>query len=324
MDYLALVTSASVLGTVMVFAISVLWMLSSSPRAQARSRLEGVMRPTSVIDTPVALRSERHGQPLLLGALLKAPWSERLQEDLDRADSSLSGSEFVVIRICLAALGLAPAYLALGPTPFGALAAAAGCIVGYQLPRFWLKRKIAGRVAAIERQLPDTLTLIANSLKAGFGLLQSFNVAAEQMEHPISTELARTIYEMNMGSSIEEALLALSERSGSKDMDIVVTAIVVQRTVGGNLAEILDTVSTTMRDRARIRQEVQTLTAQQKLTGMVIGMLPLGVGGMFALISPEYLGPLFTTVMGKTMIAMAIVMESIGLMIIRRILDIEV
>jgi len=129
---------------------------------------------------------------------------------------------------------------------------------------------------------------------------------------------------MNIGSSAEVALLALSDRAGSYDLDIVVTAILVQRTVGGNLGEILDTVAETMRERIRIRGEIQTLTAQQKLTGLVIGALPLGVGVLFQFMSPEYISPLFHTLVGKGMLGVALVLETVGLLIIQRILNIEV
>jgi tight adherence protein B len=110
------------------------------------------------------------------------------------------------------------------------------------------------------------------------------------MEHPIGTELNQTIHEMHIGSSAEEALLDLSERCGSYDLDLVVTAILVQRSVGGNLAEILETVAETMRERVRIRGEISTLTAQQSMTGIIIGLLPLVVGGFFMIVSPEYIG----------------------------------
>jgi tight adherence protein B len=166
--------------------------------------------------------------------------------------------------------------------------------------------------------------IISNALKAGFGLLQALDNAATNLEHPISTELGRTIHEMNIGSSAEEAMLALSERCGSYDLDIVVTAILVQRTVGGNLGEILDTVAETMRERIRIRGEIQTLTAQQKLTGLVIGALPIGVGVLFQLMQPGYISPLFVTVLGKVMLGVAVVLEVVGIMIIQRILNIEV
>ena len=188
--------------------------------------------------------------------------------------------------------------------------------------RFLGRRK--SRVSKLNQQLPEALTMISNSLKAGFGLLQALSSTAEQMSHPISTELSRTIHEMNIGSSAEVALLALSERGDSYDLDIVVTAILVQRTVGGNLGEILDTLAETMRERIRIRGEIETLTSQQKLTGIVLGLIPLGVGLLFQVMSPGYISPLFTTLTGKGMLVTAVILETIGVMVIQRILDIEV
>jgi len=144
------------------------------------------------------------------------------------------------------------------------------------------------------------------------------------MEHPIATELAQTVHETNVGSSVEEAFLNLGERGANYDLDLVVTAILVQRSAGGNLAEILQTVTETMRERARIRGEIETLTAQQKLTGIVIALLPVGVGGMFMLVSPEYMNVLFTEMLGRVMLGMAVVMQVVGILVIGRILDIEV
>ena len=125
-------------------------------------------------------------------------------------------------------------------------------------------------------------------------------------------------------ANVRQLFQALGERSDSYDLDIVITAILVQRTVGGNLGEILDTVADTMRERIRIRGEIQTLTAQQKLTGIVIGLLPLGVGLLFSVMSPGYIDPLFTTVLGKVMLVVAVVLEVVGIMVIQRILNIEV
>jgi tight adherence protein B len=123
---------------------------------------------------------------------------------------------------------------------------------------------------------------------------------------------------------MEEAFLALSERNENYDLDIVVTAILVQRTAGGNLSEILETVTHTMRERIRIRGEIATLTAQQKLTGFVIALIPVGVGGMFVLVSPGYINPLFTETIGRIMIGIAGLLEFVGVLVIRRILAIEV
>jgi tight adherence protein B len=132
------------------------------------------------------------------------------------------------------------------------------------------------------------------------------------------------LHDINVGSSTEEALVALSQRAGSYDLDIVVTAILIQRTVGGNLAEILETVAHTMRERSRIRGQVRAMTSQQRMTGYILGALPVGIMGILLLVSHDYMTPLFTTVPGQVLLVGAGIMELIGVLVIRRILAIEV
>jgi tight adherence protein B len=197
-------------------------------------------------------------------------------------------------------------------------------VVGFLAPAFFVRFRSRKRLNKLESQLEEALTLTANSLKAGFGLLQSLELAAQQLKHPIATELRRTLHDINIGSSTEDALLALSERASSYDLDIVVTAILIQRSVGGNLAEILDTVAHTMRERARIRGHVKAMTSQQRLTGYILGAMPVAVMGLLFLIASEYMTPLFTTLAGQVMLVGAGIMEFIGVLLIRRILAIEV
>src|SRR5581483_3123486 len=261
---------------------------------------------------PVALR--KAGDRGSIFAFLANPnLSEKLEEQLERADMTIRPGEYIVTRFVIAAVALVLPLL-LVPGVLGFVIAAAGAVVGYNLPKLYMNRRRKGRVEKLNAQLPEALVMISNSLKAGFGLLQALNVASDQLTHPISTELSRTIHEMNVGSSAEEALVGLADRSGSYDMDIVVTAILVQRTVGGNLGEILDNVAETMRERIRIRGEIKTLTSQQKLTGIVIGLLPIGVGILFSIMSWEYIAPLFTTMTGKGMLVVATVLEVVGVM----------
>jgi tight adherence protein B len=324
MDPLAAVAALSVLTTVVV-AMFAFWGSAVTGNTQVRGRLQGLMSGTSVIDTtgtPGALRQKGSGASFLRN-MLGIEMRERLALQLERADMSLAPSEYVVLRLGVAAVAFA-APIVIFPSIWGFAGALACCVVGYNLPKFYLARKRNKRVDKLNAQLPEALTIISNALKAGFGLLQALNNGAEQLEHPISTELSRTIHEMNIGSSAEEALLGLAERGGSYDLDIVITAILVQRTVGGNLGEILDTVADTMRERIRIRGEIKTLTAQQKLTGLVIGFLPIAIGILFQIMSPGYINPLFTTTIGKGMIALAIVLEVMGVLVIQRILNIEV
>ncbi len=322
LDPLAAVAALSVLSTVVIVMFA-FWGSAVTPAEVMRGRLQGLMSGTSVVEatTPGALRRSSSRSPF--AGLIGGNLTEKLGLQLERADLSIAPGEYVILRFGFGFVGvILPLLLLHGAISF--LAAMAGALVGYNLPKLYVNRRRKSRVNKLNAQLPEALTIVSNALKAGFGLLQALNNAAEQLEHPIATELGRTIHEMNIGSSAEEALLGLSERSGSYDLDIVVTAILVQRTVGGNLGEILDTVAETMRERIRIRGEIQTLTGQQKLTGLIIGLLPIGVGVLFSILSPGYINPLFTTIIGKLLIGIAVILEVIGVMIIQRILSIEV
>ena len=329
MDLLAIVAAMTVMLTVM--AILYAFYGAAVPSAQVRGRLQGLMSGTSVVDAsglPGALRiTNKSGG--FFSSLSNGDMTAKLALELERADLTISPSEFIISRIVLAIGGFVTPWVLLTEGTFAAdpVALGAGAVVmaiGYKLPAIYLKRRRKGRIDKLNAQLPEALMILSNALKAGFGLLQAMNNAADQLEAPIATEFDRTIHEMNIGSSAEEALLGLSERAGSYDLDIVVTAILVQRTVGGNLGEILDTVGDTMRERIRIKGEIETLTAQQKLTGVVIGLLPVACGALFMVISPGYINPLFFTSIGKIMIVMAVVLETVGIMIIQRVLNIEV
>lgn len=320
-DSLALV--AALTATAAVISLMLAFYGNAIPSGNVRGRLDGLMSGTSVVETgSVALRTARKGKSPFAG-LAPGVLGEKLSQELGRADMTIRPGEYVVLRIALAIAGfIAPLIFVPGLT--GMIAGGIVAVIAYNVPKFYMNRRRKKRVSKLNEQLPEALTMISNSLKAGFGLLQALAATSEQMSHPISTELSRTIHEMNVGSSAEVALLALAERGASYDLDIVVTAILVQRTVGGNLGEILDTVAETMRERIRIRGEISTLTAQQKLTGLVLGGIPIGVGLLFQVMSPGYMDPLFTTLTGKLMLTVAVVLEVIGVMIIQRILDIEV
>jgi tight adherence protein B len=168
------------------------------------------------------------------------------------------------------------------------------------------------------------LQMVSSGLRAGFGLVQALEASGEQLPAPLSIEIRRTLRDTALGASIDQALGSLNDRIGSSDFDIVITAILIQRTVGGNLAEILDNVAHTMRERERIRGEIRTLTSQQRLTGYVIGGIPIGLGIIFSLISPAFISLLFTDPLGRMMLGGAIVMEIIGFFVISRIVNIEV
>lgn len=327
MDPLALGAAVAVLVVIMLGAVVLGSAATSTASKGARERLQSLFG-TSVLDLPAAgsaLREKKSSEFLGLGHLLLGrEWAARTALDLDRADLHLRAGEYVALRVGMALLFFALAFVLIPSRPVAMVIGIALGVVGSLAPAFFVRFRSRKRLSKLESQLEESLTLTANSLKAGFGLLQSLEMAAQQLKHPIATELRRTLHDINVGSSTEDALLALSERASSYDLDIVITAILIQRSVGGNLAEILDTVAHTMRERARIRGHVKAVTSQQRLTGYILGIMPIAVMGLLFLVASEYMTPLFTTLAGQVMLVGAGIMELIGVLLIRRILAIEV
>lgn len=327
MNVLAVAAALSVMVTVVLVLMALYWS-SMSSRTVARTRLDTVLRGSSAVDDGLVsapLRQEEFSALPGVGTLLAGKeWARNVAEELDRADVNLRVGEYVTIRLALAFFFMAVAVVLMGTDAVGIAAGAVVAVVGYMLPRLWVARRKRAKLDKLNGQLEETLTLVSNSLKAGFGLLQSLELAAQQMEHPISTEFRRLLHDINVGSTTEQALVDLSSRVGSYDLDIVVTAILIQRTVGGNLAEVLDTVGHTMRERARIKGEIQTMTAQQRMTGYILGALPLAIAGILFLVARDYMTPLITTVPGLVILVLAGVWELMGILLMRKILSIEV
>jgi tight adherence protein B len=264
------------------------------------------------------------GLPVLSAFFSQFSGSEAMAIHLERASVPLRVGEFYLIRWALAALffiipavvgRFQPAYIAIG---------VGLAIVGYMLPAMWVNGKKRSRTNKINQQLVDLLGLVSNSLKSGYGLMQSFEFASRQMHPPIAVEIRRMLRESNLGMGAEDALNALGERIDSSDLDMVLTAINIQRTVGGNLAEILDKVGSTMRERERIRGEINTLVAQQKMTGIVIGGLPVFMFVLFMVMNPGYMSLLLTEPIGNAMLGTAIVLQLLGYLSMRRIMAIEI
>jgi len=270
-------------------------------------------------DTRVSLR--RRGAVnfagiTVLSGNLAATWTR----DLERAGLTLNAKEYLVLRVVVS-LVLTGLMMVLVPIPALALA---GLPMGFFATGFWLKRRKASRLHKMESQLIEMLQMLSSGLRAGFGLLQAMEAAAEQTPVPLQTEIRRTLRDTAMGASVEQALTSLNERVGSPDFDIVITAILIQRAVGGNLAEILDNVAHTMRERERIRGEIRTLTSQQRMTGFVIGGIPIGLLIIFSMISPDFTSLLFTDPLGRMMLMAAAVSEVIGFAVIQKIVNIEI
>ncbi|MCR5438364.1 MAG: type II secretion system F family protein [Selenomonas sp.] len=244
----------------------------------------------------------------------------QLDFKMQQVDWPLLGSEFEVI---LAIFGAFCAILTLAATlnPWIALAAGfAGVILGILLLDVSIKR----RQKAFTNQLGDMLTMVANALRAGFSFMQAFELIAREMDAPIGREVQKVVNEVNVGVTLEAALENMQKRVESPDFELVVTAVLIQRQVGGNLAQILDTISGTIQERVRMRREVMALTAQGRMSGIVLALLPVALGVFLTTVSPDYMRPLFEETTGRIAIAVAVVMEIIGFLVIRKIVDIKV
>ncbi|HLF71965.1 MAG TPA: type II secretion system F family protein [Dehalococcoidia bacterium] len=328
MDITALAAAVFVMGAIFT-GFYALYRSTANPRSQLERRLGHVIGESTGFDiTPadaVALRQTRTGHLPLLGPLLEGKeWTAAAAIELDRADMRLTVSEFVAVRIFMGLAAATGVVLFMGSGIVGVIVGVVAGFIGYQAPKVYMKRKQSSRLNKLNDQLVEGLGMLANSLKAGFGLMQSMDMLTREMPHPFATEIRRTLHDINIGSTTEEALQSMAERCGSKDLDIVITAMLIQQSTGGNLAEILDTVAHTMRERIRIRGEIKTLTAQQMLSGVIIGALPVFIAGAVMVINPSYIEPLFTRLAGQVMLGGALMMEMFGVFLIKRILAIEV
>ncbi len=318
--------------TVTVFML----LLLSAPAADTRKMRERLRRfveaeAATAAETELMEEARRRGRVekgaarqllrVVSRSLDSQAGAKKLQAELEQADVLLKGSEFLVIQL-LVAVGLAATGLVV--TRGNVLAGLGGLLAGWLLPRMWLRKRKAARQKAFGAQLAESLTVIANALKAGYSFLQAMEMVAREMMPPISVEFGRVLREVSLGLPTEAALEAMTRRVGSDDLDLVITCVLIQRQVGGNLAEILDNIAHTIRERIRIHGEIKTLTAQGRFSGLIVSFLPFALGGLLYLINPKYIGSLFTNPLGQVMLVVALISEGVGIVVIRKITNVEV
>ncbi|MDD3364736.1 MAG: type II secretion system F family protein [Syntrophomonas sp.] len=244
---------------------------------------------------------------------------EKIQAQLISAGIPLKAEEY--ISLCVVFILVLPLILYLLSNNLWM--AIISLICGTFLPQVYVQHEKDGRLHTFNQQLGDALVVMANALRAGFGFQQAMDTVRREMPAPIATEFTWTLREMNLGFSNEEALLNMGKRLNSQDLDMIITAIIIQRQVGGNLAEILDNISQTIRERAKIKQEIKILTAQGKLSGLVIGFLPVVLIAVMLMINPQYFYVMLNDSRGIAVLAAAGVAEVLGIVIIRKIIDIN-
>jgi tight adherence protein B len=243
----------------------------------------------------------------------------QLQAELQRADLQMRAAEFVFIQLGTGALLGILALVRFG----NPLVVPVGAVLGYFLPPLYLRRRKAKRRRAFDQVLGDTITLLSNSVKAGYSIQQSFASIAENGRPPLAGEIGRVVRETGLGIELDVALDHANARLASKDFELLVTAILIHRTVGGNLAEVLDQIADTIRERVKVAGEVRVLTAQARASGYIITGLPFAVGGILSVISPGFETPLLRDPLGWALITVGLISISIGYAIIRKITDIH-
>lgn len=236
-----------------------------------------------------------------------------------QADIPLLGGEFLVL------LGLVflAVFLALWMLTLDSTMALLGGSLGASALWGGVLFRVQKRKNSFFEQLGDSLNTISNALRAGYSFQQAMDVVAKEMEPPISQEFAQVAREVNMSVPLDVALEAMNRRVGSRDFDLVVTAVLIHREVGGNLAQILDTISDTLGERIRMKREINSLTAQGRLSATILVAMPFVIGLFLYVFKEEQIMLLFTEPVGRMALALSLVLEVIGIFVIRRIVDIE-
>lgn len=330
MDLLVLPIALTVAGSVGLLTFLAYLRLAGRSRVVA-SRSSGG-QPDTAMGTDSPLLQSRRSMPLANLLPLSQVSEERTGRELARAGWRLRVNEYLTVRLASGLGGGVAGIILLirmqpdsGLIKFGLiLLALLLFLVGWMIPRFLLSRARKKRLERIDQQLPDALLAMAKSLQVGTGFLQALSNAANEVPAPLGAELQRTVRDLQLGADAEEVFTALGERIGSPDVDILVTAIVIQRTTGGNLSEILLNVCNTVRERAELREEVMTLTATERLTGNIMAALPVLVAVGFMVMQPDMGRLLYETTIGRIAVVVAIILEIIGIIIIRKLANIKI
>ena len=257
----------------------------------------------------------------------KSSMGDRVARELARADLKFKVAEYYALVFISTVVTALIAYI-IQPVFVSAII---GAIVGFFLPRFYVKRQQRVRLNKFNDQLSDMLNLMVNGLRAGYSTMQAMEAVSRELPAPISDEFHRVVQEMQIGIPMEKALDNLLRRIPSDDLDFVITAINVQREVGGNLSEILDTISFTIRERVRIKGEIRVMTAQVRTSATVLSLIPVFLAVALWFVSPEYIGSFFTEssvlpqpLCGIVAVATIISMIVLGYFVMMKIADIQV
>lgn len=245
--------------------------------------------------------------------------SQKLVDNLAMAGIKLNAKEYLyawVMAVFIPSLLM----ILLGRNIVSVLAAG---VIGFAIPPLLVRKSKKKRQELFNKQLGQSLVIMSNSIKSGYSFQQAMQSIATDMQPPISTEFAKTLREMHFGVKLEDALNHLVERAQNQDLGLLISAVITSAQVGSNLSEIIDNISVTIKDRVKIRDDVRNLSAQGRISGMIIGLLPVIICLMLMMVNPSYIMMFFEDSIGKIMIAAGVVFELIGFVVINKIVDIK-
>jgi tight adherence protein B len=314
-----LLIGAVVLGALMIGSL-VLVFAGSNDRSRQRLATLEAKGATSGEATVPTTGARVDNAPTLTRALENSEWGQALQVGLIRAGWMLRPSEFVALCLLVGAGAAALVMLISHSLIEGIIIG----LVGLVAPHFALKSRQQKRIKDLSAQLPDGLDMLAGSLRSGFSVLRAMQVVRSQMHPPIAEEFGRVVDEVQYGIPLEVALDNLIERTGSYDLELIVAAVQTQLAVGGNLAEIFDSIAEMIRERVRLLGELQAATAEGRLSAGILLAMPFVMALAVNVMSPGYLAPLFHTQMGLVLVGVALVMMGLGAIILRKLIEIDV
>ena len=257
--------------------------------------------------------------PFLENFLAERPSTDRLTLQLMRSGVNMKPGAFVLLSAMSAAVGVVIAtFLVFGWW------AVLGAPIGGIMPWFWLKLKETTRLKKFEEQLPESIDMLVSAMKAGYSFQAAMRFIGEEVSEPLGLEFTRFYEEQRLGMEVRVALLAMQERVGSLDLKMFVTAVLIQRETGGNLGEVLGNIAYVVRERAAIRGEVETLTAESKLSARILTALPITLFAALWFMDPQYMSIMFTQTLGVIMIITGLVMISTGYSIMMKIANVDI
>lgn len=308
-----------------VFGVALLAMRPTKAEKSVQDRLTMIEKQSLGVTsdeeiTDILKRESLSDVPWLDQLLQALPFTARLRLLLSQADSSWTVGKLLFGSLLLALVAF---WVGTFKIPTLPLAAAAGVFAG-AVPYIFLVGKRAQRMRRFDELLPDAIDLMSRGLKAGHAVNSAIEMVAQEVPDPVGTEFRRVFEEQNFGLPMREALINLANRVPLPDVNFVVTAMLVQRETGGNLAEILDKTVTVIRERFRLRGQLRIYTAQGRLTGWILTALPFGMFFILNFLNPDYEGIMLTDPMGQKLLYLGIILIAVGWYAIRKVIDIKV